>query len=243
MKHTMGILAVVFMTGICAVSFGDALLLDMYGNGNPTSSSDWSDAGIAEDVTGAAGAAVSSGGGVYNLSGGLSYTLTGGSGGAGSSIFTSAVLNDYHYVYQGTETVSLGGFSNGSGSANTLTTGTYAGLDGNTFTLQANQQYKLYIFGAGNADNQNASITFDGVTKTTATAIVGTDEAAGHMVSYDFTTGADLTGFTVDFTVSNDASDYGMVNGVAIVAVPEPATLGLLVLVGVSGLFIRRLMI
>jgi hypothetical protein len=59
-------------------------------------------------------------------------------------------------------------------------------------------------------------------------------------VTYEFTTGADVTDYTLDFTYSNNTSAYAGWNGLALVAIPEPATLGLITAFGGGLLFIRR---
>jgi hypothetical protein len=203
------------------------LLIDRFGNGtagNPTSSANWANAGVTEDLSAAAGGTIA--GGVFNLPG-LTQTVTGGVGGGGALTFTSptsAMLNGYLFGFGngGSTTISLGGFVDGNGVAQTLTTSAgapYVDLRGNSFTLQANQTYKLYLFGAGDKNNQNAAFTFNGVTKTTNPLIVGTAPDAGHSVTFEFTTGADLTGFTLDFTINSAASNVYAFNGLALVAV------------------------
>jgi hypothetical protein len=220
------------------------LLIDRFGNGtagDPTSSADWANAGVTEDLSAAAGGTIAAS--VFNLTG-LTATVTGSDGLFGSSgantFADSAMLNGYQFDFasQGAINVSLGGFETG-GVANTLTTSLtapYVDLRGNSFTLQAEQDYKLYLFGAGNADNQNTAFTFNGVTKTTSALIVGSDTDAGHFVTYEFTTDADLTGFTLDFTMTGDASNVFAFNGLALVAVPEPSSYALL-----SGLLVLGL--
>lgn len=213
-------------TGACPVANADALLMDMFasnGNGgNPASYTNWVNAGVAEDVSDAAGGSFhAANGNIYNISGGLSYTRSGHTGNYGASTFgDNMMLNDYLYVNQGTVAISI------SGLENLLTTADgYAEMGGNMFILQPDTDYKLYLFGAGDSDGQDSTFTFGGVQKTTASNIVGTAEDAGHFVTYEFTTPSDVNGYTLDFTYSNYSSDYAAFNGLALVSL-APATIG-----------------
>jgi hypothetical protein len=126
--------------------------------------------------------------------------------------------------------VSLGGFADASGVAQTM-----VGING-SFTLLADQAYTLYLIGAGDSDGQNGSFTFGGETKTTTATIIGTNPDAGHTIAFSLTTPTDLAGFTIDFTVTPDASNFGAFNGLALVAIPEPSSFALL-----SGLLVLGL--
>ena len=68
------------------------------------------------------------------------------------------------------------------------------------------------------------------LTKSTTEVIVGTDPKAGHFVTFNIATPADLTGYSIDFNVKNNtgSSDVNYAwNGAAIV-VPEPSAFGLI---------------
>jgi hypothetical protein len=250
--QTCGLLVATGMLAISQTSnAAGVLLLDGYPGqdnaaatphvANPDSAADWSTAGVPGDLSDAAGGTLHTNGSVYNISG-LTLPTTSVasvSGWAADTFAGNQMLNDFWNIQNGTATVSLGGFQT-AGTANTFTTGaTYAGMGGNTFTLEANQDYTLYLFGVGNDANQDTTFTFDGVDKTTAATAVGADEA-GHFVTYDFTTGADLTGFTLDFKFANSTDQWGAFNGLALVAVPEPSSTALLGLGGLALILRRR---
>lgn len=245
MKFKMSkLLTATFMIGASHVSEGAALLIDMYDSVNPTSSAAWSDAGVTVDLTGAAG-------GTFVLGSRFNITdLTMTFSGATVGIYTAPtfpsnnMLKDYAFVNNTSDPalayVSVGGFANGSGVANTLTTDSgYAGLDGNTFTLQASSAYKLYLFGAGDSNGQNTTFTYNAVGKTTNASVPGLGVGDNHFVTFDVTTPADLTGYTLDFSFGSPSSSYAAFNGLALVAVPEP-TAPVLLLGGLGLLAARR---
>jgi hypothetical protein len=197
---------------------GNILLIDMdpttESRGNPTSFADWSDAGVIEDLSsGAAGAVFEEDGSVVNyLSGGVAFTRSSQTGYGGDTYSpANNMLNDYWHVKNGTDNVSI------TGLENVLTTGVFAGLNGNIFSLQANQEYRLYLFGSGDNNDQDAEFTFNGETKSTSASVVGTAADAGHYVTFDFTTPADVTGYSLDFSYANKSSEYAALNGLALV--------------------------
>lgn len=232
---TFGILTAALL-GICQMAGADALLIDAYASADPADTSAWVNAGITQDISGGAGGTSHNNGNTYNCLN-LDITVAGLAGGASGGVPGNNMLNDYHYSKNGTASVSIGGLVDEFGAANTLTS-SLGGMAGNTFTLQANQDYVLYLFGIGDTTGQNTAFTFDGVTKTTSGDTAGAEDS--HFVTYEFSTGADLTGYTVDFTYTGDTTIYGAWNGAAIVAIPEPATLGLLAAFGGGMLLIRR---
>ncbi|MGJ8638602.1 MAG: PEP-CTERM sorting domain-containing protein [Opitutaceae bacterium] len=226
------------MIAICQLSHADALLIDAYNNADPTSYTSWVDAGVTEDISTAAGGTILTSGAVFNI-GTMTASVTGESGSFNGGVPANPMLNDYHYVNSGTATVSIGGFEDGSGNAQTMTS-TLNDMATNTFTLLADQDYKLYLFGAGDNDGQDTTFTFDSVSKTTSPTIIGAAEDS-HFVTYDFTTGSDLTGFTLDFTFTNNTSAFGAWNGLALVAVPEPSSFGLIAgALALGAVMIRR---
>lgn len=231
-----------------STSYGAALLIDFKDGGSPpvVGTTDWTSAGVTEDLSGAAIGTIISDGRSYHISN-ISGSFTGAPVGYTGSEFTNRMLNGYIYGKDSNPliTANIGGFVNGSGVANTITTSSDqfgAPYNGNSFTLQKNQQYKLYLFGAGGSDNQNTTFTFNGVSKTTNALITGTAANAGHFVTYDLSTGSDLTGFGISFTAKKEAgspSEYYAMNSFALVAVPEPSSIALLGLGGLA-LIVRR---
>lgn len=231
MKYNkLGIITVAVL-GICQFASADAFLIDSFDNADPSSYTAWVNAGVTEDISDAAGGTILLGN-IYNISG-MTASHTGTSGNFNGGVPGNDMLNDYSYVNNGTASVSIGGLDTG-----VTTAATYGDMGGNTFTLQANQDYKLYLFGVGDSDGQDTVFTFDGVSKTTAGDLAGAEDS--HYVTYEFTTGADVTDYTLDFTYSNNNSAYAGWNGLALVAIPEPATLGLITAFGGGLLFIRR---
>ncbi|MDB4265507.1 PEP-CTERM sorting domain-containing protein [bacterium] len=206
---------------------------------DPTNASSWSDAGVVGDLSDAAGGTISGFAGSFFNIDNLTSTIVGGDGAFGGSAFANPLLSDYTFTF-GTQTITIGGFETG-GVANTLTS-SLGDMDGNTFTLTANQQYTLYLFGTGDQDDQNSLFTFNGQSASTSPTIVGTDDDAGHFVTFDFTTGADLTGFELEFTVDPEGTGNGAFNGLALVAspVPEPSTPLLVFGAAFAGLAQRR---
>lgn len=218
-------------------SANGALLVDIFAGVDPTSASAWADAGVVEDLSAAAGGTIN--GSVFNISN-LTATVAGSSGTFNGGAFSNPMLTDYLFNF-GTMTISLGGFET-AGVANTMTS-SLGDMNGNSFTLATNTAYTLYLFGAGDQDGQEASFTFDGVSKATSPTIVGSAANAGHFVTFDLVTGSDLSGFTIDFSVDGVGGNNGAFNGLALVPtpVPEPST-GLLALGGLAlgAMFTRR---
>lgn len=222
-----------------------ALLVDANQNAIPTSTAAWTNAGVTENLTGAAGAVINT---PATQNGSASsptvqftdnLTVTGtwnstfpGTQNPGTVGYTNAMLNDY-IVYDGNFNVSapvvvtLGGFGS-------TITSTMPGVTG-SFTLQPLTACKLYLFGAGDSNGQDTAFTFNpvtpgnvtgGVTRTTSPTVIGTEN--GHFVSYNFVTPADLTGYTIQFTYDNATNTrFSAWNGAAIV-VPEPTTFAML---------------
>lgn len=238
LRAKIGILSVFSVTALFQSASGASLLIDAYGGQDPTLASNWSDAGVTEDVSDGAGGTFHSAFGTFNISGGLGFSHTGVTGDFNAPTFSgNTMLNNYWYVDGGgVNTVTIDGFQTG-GVANTLTSSLGTMAD-NTFTIGINQTYRLYLFGAGNANDQNTTFTFDGISKTTNSSIVGTSANDGHFVTYDFTTGADLTGFNLVFNYQN-ASSTAAFNGLALVAIPESSA-ALLGSLGLLALFRRR---
>ncbi len=241
--HKSVLLMATMTMGMIKVSNGAALLGDQYAGQDPTTIQNWVDAGVIEDISDAA--AFNYNGGVFNISGALTETATGSFNTyyANGKYGNNVLLNGY--AYGGPVAISVGGFADANGNANTFTTngspGTgFAGAGGNTFILQANQNYKLYLFGTGDNNNQNASFTYDGVTKTTSSVIPGATNS--HFVTYDLTTPNNLAGYTLDFSwgagiTNGDGS--GHYNGFALVsaAVPEPSTVAGAIAITVAAFF------
>lgn len=234
-KHRVAtLLGATIMIAMSHVSEGAALLIDMYNSANPSSSADWSNAGVTLDLTGAAGGTfvLDSRYNIDNLTMTFSGATTTLGRFTGSQYPSNNMLKDYAFVNNTVDptlaNVSIGGFVNGSGVANTLTTNSgYAGLNGNTFTLQANSAYKLYLFGTGNT-GENTTFTYNTVAKTTNASIPGLGEGDNHFVTFDVTTPADLTGYTLNFSFGSPSATYAAFNGLALVAVPEPTAPALL---------------
>jgi hypothetical protein len=240
MKNKFAILSFMGFSCLLPCANGAALLIDLYApSANPTSSTDWSNAGVTESLTGAAGGTFTSGIGTYNISGGIDSTLTGSSGAYTAETFSgNTMLNSYIYSLPGNSvTMTITGLANGSGVPNTLT-GALGSMTG-TFTLVANQDYKLYLFGAGAGNNQNTTFTVGGINKTTSASIIGTAADAGHFVTYDLTTPSDLTGYTLPISFTGGSGSYGALNGLALVQVPEPSA-ALLGGLGMLALLRRR---
>ena len=234
-------MAVVAAMGLAAQVYGqDGLLIDA----NtaiafpPDQATGWTPSGVTENISSAAIGSVDNAGNVTNISN-LSISV-GPNGGQFSAGTFPGVTMINGYVYGSSVDgfdVSLGGFDDGTGTATALTTNTDlygAGNNGNSFTLQANFNYKLYLFGAGAADGQGTTFTLDGLSKATSDIIEGTDPDAGHLVTFTVQTPTDLTGYTIDFNAANNAgssSDFYTWNGAALIPispVPEPSAFGLI---------------
>lgn len=240
MKKQVTLLSILGFTFFVPFANGASLLIDMFGgSSDPTSSTDWSNAGVTEDLTGAAGGTFTSGFGTFNISGGIDRTTSGITSNFAAATFVgNTMLNSYFYVDGGlSANVTITGLANGSGVPNTLT-GALGSMTG-TFAIASNQQYKLYLFGAGDNNGQNTTFTFQGVDKTTNPTIVGTPANDNHFVTYDFTTPSDLTGYQLSIDFKNPGTSSGAFNGLAIIQIPEPSAV-LLGGLSVLGLMRRR---
>lgn len=234
MKYMKYGMLTVALLGMAQIASADALLIDAYGGApNPTTYSNWVSAGVTEDISDGAAGTIVVEGATYNIDGGMTVTENVGKNNKySSSQFGNDMLDGYWYAASGT--VSLGGLNN------ELTSTMEGDMLGNTFQIQANQDYKLYLFGVGADGTENATFTFNGESKTTASLAQGTGEDSRY-VAFEFTTGADVSDYTLDFTFEVDqGSTNGAFNGLALVAIPEPATLGMVASFGIGVLFIRR---
>ncbi|MDF7799291.1 PEP-CTERM sorting domain-containing protein [Pontiellaceae bacterium B1224] len=153
---------------------------------------------------------------------GVGFTLSGGSNYGGDAIALD-VLKEYRYF-----------------SGNATTTGISIDLAG----LGANAQWDVYFLSQGNANGRTTQFRhFDGaVTNTLPASPADMAETAwvsgGNYVKFSIT--ADAAG-TASFDASSlSGNNSGSLNGLQLVAVPEPATLGLVMAVGGGLLFIRR---
>lgn len=199
---------------------------------------DFTAAGVAEDITGASVLNVegtTASGSTMTATNGVTLTLTDNKAqglavnsatmtGAGSSI-----LKEYIYLRSG---------SNKSPGPIVMQIG---GLGSQ---LDADTDYALYLWGIGdNAEEgalQNASFTFNGETQVVSSVDPDDQDASNYMAKFTFNTGSTVSE-TLDFTWARDGDNlYAGFNGFAIVAVPEPATLGMVAAFGGAVLFIRR---
>lgn len=235
-----GLLTAIVVLGMAQISQASVLLLDQFAGQDPTALSDWGNAGVTEDISSAAVGNFNGSGPAFNISGGLTIAESGASGSFNGGTYSDSImLSGYLYAF-GTANVSISGFEN------TLTTdaggafGSFAG--DNTFTMLPNRDYKLYLFGSGDNDDQNTTFVYGGVSKSTSPVIVGSATDADHYVTYEFTTPADLAGYSIDFTYGPEGTSNGAFNGAAIVAlpVPEPTSLAYFGIAALSGLFVRR---
>lgn len=232
------------------------LLIDRYVDGgpggNPQSFSEWNHAGVMGDLSNAAAGTVggaANSGSVFNINN-LTAVEAGANGnfrptdpGFGGLRFPdNQLLNSYAFVNtaEAVYSLTLGGFVDANGNPRALTTsntGPLSYANGNSFTLQAEQEYRLYLFGVGFRNGQNSEFTFDGITKTTnpGQVLVESDNTENlHFVTFDFTTPSDLTGWNLNFTMKMTdwavppAVNAAGFNGLALVAIPEPSTFVLL---------------
>jgi hypothetical protein len=214
-RKLLGFFSLIAIGGIPGTTQAAALLIDVNNKERtPSGTAPWVDAGVTEKLTGAAGAWLSHADGSPNQISNLTVTVTGNSTFAGGGFtFGNAILDDYMVHDTNTASpfsVSLGGFENTMTSTRTDVSGSFAMLP--------NTRYTIYLFGIGDQPGQNTAVTFGGVTKTTVASHANKDD---HFVKFAFTTPADLTGFTSDFTVANAADGrFAAWNGAAII--PEP---------------------
>jgi PEP-CTERM motif len=236
MKKQTTILSILSFTLFVPFSNGASLLIDMFAGSDPTSSTDWTNAGVTEDLTGAAGGTFTTFG-LFNISGGIGFSQN-VDGGFSAPTFSNTMLNGYWYKNGGASAnLTITGLADGLGVPNLLTGG--LGSMTGTFAIAPSQQYKLYLFGAGDTNGQNTTFTFEGVDKTTNPTIVGTSANDNHFVTYDFTTPSDLTGYQLSIDFKNPGTSSGAFNGLAIIQIPEPSAV-LLGGLGVLGLIRRR---
>lgn len=215
------------ITGIALIGFftaqADTILWDINFDANPANqatNSDFTALGVSEDLTGATVSQViaSTNSTMSDGTVSLSY-LTGIAYNAFGDTSPNAVLSDYLYLQDGAE-----------GGPVTMQ---ISGLSG---VLAANTTYSLYLFGAGNNTDQGASFTFDSITKDTTSAATAPEATA----KFNFTTDA-VVSDTLNFDWARTGSNtYSGFNGFAIVAVPEPATIGLIGVFGAILMIHRR---
>jgi hypothetical protein len=109
-------------------------------------------------------------------------------------------------------------------------------ISGLSSVLEPNQTYSFYLIGAGKTADQGTQFTFDNIIKTTTSGATPAETT----VKYSFTTGTTVSD-TLDFTWERkDDNTYAALNGFAIVAIPEPATMSLIALFGMSLLIFQK---
>jgi hypothetical protein len=240
--------------GLCASLSAQALLIDRFVEQNPQGFSNWTNAGVVGDLSNAAVGSISgaanSSAAVSNITNlnfaesGAAGTFRGNNATFGGVRFPdNNLLNSYAFVNTtaAVYSMTLSGFVDGSGTPVTLTTpsnNTFVPFAaGNSFTLEANQLYRLYLFGVGYRNGQNSAFTFNNETKITNSGQVSVESDNTqdlHYVTFDFTTPSDLTGFMLSFTMQMTdwsvapAGNAGAFNGLALVAIPEPSTFAFL---------------
>jgi hypothetical protein len=152
----------------------------------------------------------------------VGFSLSGGSNYGGADIALE-VLKEYRYF---------------SGNAST------AGISIDLSGLGANGEWDVYFLSQGNAESRTTQFRhFDGVTTNVLTA------ANPVQASTTWTAGANYVKFSVTADASGNASfdasslsgnNSGSLNGIQLVAIPEPATIGLIGLAGVGLIVARR---
>ncbi len=174
-------------------------------NGVDATLTDFTTAGVAEDITG---------GSIDVFEAGVNGTLTGGTGNV-TVAFTSTTPQAYTWGPSGTNSVVYDGAYLTSGKGPSTVTVS-------NITIAAGTTYKLYIWGAATSAGQEGSFTFDG-----STIVAGSPTRATPAVfTFDSTT-TGVTGSSVAFQFARTGSNsFGVINGIAITAVPEPSAYG-----------------
>ena len=221
-------LAVPAALTLATAGASEASLLVDFGNFGAGTSADFTTLGVA-GLTGAESVETITAANFFNTSysqgaGLLTFDFTGGVAGVGNvgavTDAPTSLTGDYWYL-QSTQAPSVTASISNAG-------------------LSASTEYTLYIYGsldsAFDQDSEfggvnNANVTFDSVAVSPKILEVNFTTSAG----YD-----ELSGDTIDFywEISADpTADFGAMNALAIVEVPEPGSLALL---GLGGLLVTR---
>lgn len=104
--------------------------------------------------------------------------------------------------------------------------------------LTTDTDYAIYLYGNGDQVGQGATWTLNGSSQTSALDNTATYDEGGEYTRFEFNTGANTT---QSFTATELGGGFA-VNGyqLALVAVPEPSSLLLLAMAGMTGLACRR---
>ncbi len=166
----------------------------------PSTVDDFIAAGVTEDLTGAAASNVEA---AQTMSdGGVTVSLSAFAGsyipgttytGAGASIMKEYIYN------KGSSVITISGLST---------------------KLEADTEYRLYLWGKGDAAEQTAKFTFEDAEITTSTNDVFTSDAADFMAKFSFTT--DLTAADTLTIEWDNVSTYTAFSGLAIVPLLNP---------------------
>lgn len=159
-----------------------------------------------------------------------------------TSLNTQFSLTLTYYDIAGTVVTNPSGVFNGAEFSDGLirdymalfspTTGRQVSVTGLASYLAPSTEYFAYIFGAGDANNQNSTFTLQSTvgtiavgSGTTSATIDGSGVGDNHFVKLRFTTPSDMTGYDFRFNwTQGTAGNTTALNGFAIVAVPEPST-------------------
>jgi hypothetical protein len=209
MKLKSILAGVIFAGGL--VTQAEAILWDLNYDVNPANQAtvaDFAALGITEDLTGATVSQVIASSFLPMTDGTITLSYLSGSAFGTSDLGPSLNLAVKDYIYKTDE-----------GPIQMLISG---------LSLAADTTYNLYLIGAGDSPSQGAAFTFNGTTQNT---ISGTTDPAT-MTQFTFTTDSSPSD-TLLFAWDNvDSNGISALNGFAIAAVPEPATIGLFGLVG-----------
>jgi hypothetical protein len=193
---------------------------------------DFTAAGVTQDLT---GATVQNVAGSQNMSsGGTTVSLSSGASMYGNNTVLTYNGGTIVQEYLSVRDVDIDA---------TPITVTIGGL---ATQLDANTDYNLYIWGIGDNSDQEGTFIFNGERKSGAADIhptTGTTEASVFLNTFTFNTGGTVSDtLAFDWGVGDyvGSREYAGFNGFAIVAVPEPATFGLIGIVGGAMLLIRR---